>query len=93
MAKRKERPELNCVRSHQNDDLDVNITQLSVVTKLSIKVNALATRCLNRLDPNPRVPMDPSSEVLLHQLGQVITSDYKVSMQSNIQRLVMEEYY
>ena len=37
--------------------------------------------------------MDPSAEVLLHQQGRTITRDYKVSMQSNIQLLVLEQYY
>ena len=37
--------------------------------------------------------MDPSAEVLLHQQGQTITRDYKVSMRGNIQLLVLEAYY
>ena len=37
--------------------------------------------------------MDPSAEVLLHQRGQIITRDHKVSMRGNIQLLVLEAYY
>ena len=50
MAKMKERPELDWVRSHQDDDPDVDITKLPVATKLNIKVNVLATQDLDRLD-------------------------------------------
>ena len=93
MAKMKERPELEWVHSHQDDDSNVDITKLSFATKLNIKADALATQGLDKFESNPRVPMDRSSEVLLHQRGQTITRDYKVSMRSNIQLLVMEEYY
>ena len=37
--------------------------------------------------------MDPTAEVLLHQQGRTITRDYKVSIRSNIQLLVLEDYY
>ena len=80
-------------RSHQDDDSDVDITKLSVGTKLNIKADALATQGLDKLELNSTVPMNPPSEVLLHQRGRTITRDYKVSMRSNIQLIVMEEYY
>ena len=37
--------------------------------------------------------MDPPLEVLPYQRGQSITRDYKISMQNNIQFLVMDKYY
>ena len=93
MDNMKEIPKLEWVRSHQDDDPDIDITKLSVATKLHITADALATQGLDKLESNPRVPMDPSAEVLLHQRSQTITRDYKVSMRGNIQLLVMEEYY
>ena len=84
MATMKERPELELVRSHQDDDPDIDIEKLSDVTKLNIKADALATQGLDRLESNPRVPMDPSSEVLLHQQGRTIPRGFKVIMRSNI---------
>ena len=93
MATMKERPELEWVRSHQDDDPDVDIEKLTDAIKLNIKADTLATQGLDRLESNPRVPMYLSSEVLLHQRGQTITRDYKVTMRSNIQSLVFEEYY
>ena len=90
MAKMKEQPKLDWVRSHNPN---VDITTLSVATQLNIKANALATQGLERLDLKPKLPLDPSSEVLFHQRGRTITRDYKVSMRNNIQLLVFEEYY
>ena len=89
----KERPELEWVRSHQDDDPDVDLEKLSDATKLNIKADGFATQGLNRLESNPRVPMDPTLEVMLHQRGRTITQDYKVTMRSNIRSLVFEEYY
>mmetsp|Transcript_55686 Transcript_55686/g.62234 ORF Transcript_55686/g.62234 Transcript_55686/m.62234 type:complete len:103 (-) Transcript_55686:305-613(-) len=88
MAKMKERPKLERVRSHQDDDPDFDITKLSVATQLNIKADALATQGLDRLNLKPRVPLDPTSEVFLHQRGRTITRDYKGSMHNNIQILV-----
>ena len=51
------------VRSHQ-DDPDVDFTKLSIATKLNIKADVIATQGLDKLESNPRVPMDPSVEVL-----------------------------
>ena len=93
MAKMKERLELGWISSHQDHDPDFDITKLSVAIKLNIKTDALATQGLDRLESNPRVLTNPLSEVLLHQWGRTITKDYKLSMRSNIQLLVMEEYY
>ena len=81
------------MRSHQDDDPDEDITKLSDATQLNIKADALATQGLDKLESNPQVSMDPSVEVLLHQQGRIITRDYKVSMRSNIQLLVLEQYY
>ena len=67
MAKMKEQPELEWVRSHQDDDQDVDTTKLSDATQLNIKADALATQGLDRLNSKPRVSLDPSSEMLLHQ--------------------------
>ena len=39
------------------------------------------------------MPLDPSSEVILHQQGRTIMRDHKVSIQNNIQLLVLEENY
>ena len=93
MATMKESPELEWVHSHQDDNPDVDIEKLSDATKLNIKADALATQGLDRLESNPKVPMDPSLEVLLHQRGRTITRDYKVTTKSNIQLLDFEEYY
>ena len=86
----KEKPELEWVHSHQDDD---KVSELDQAAQLNIKVDALATQGLNKLDSRPKVPMDPTSEVLLHQRGQTITRDYKVSIRNNIQLLVLEKYY
>ena len=80
-------------RSHQDDGPDVDIEKLSDATKLNIKADALATQGHDRLELNPKVLMDPSLEVLLHQWERTITRDYKVTMRSNIQLLVFEEYH
>ena len=73
MATMKERPELQWVGSHQDDDPEEDISKLSEVAQFNIKADALATQGLDKLDSNPRVPMDPSTEVLLHQRGRTIT--------------------
>ena len=93
MGKMKEQPELVWVRSHQDDDPDEDISKLDKSAQLNIKADALATQGLNELDSNPRVSMDPTTEVLLHQRGRTITRDHKVSIRNNIQLLVLEEYY
>ena len=93
MGKMKEQPELEWVRSHQDDDPDEDVTKLSKAAQLNIKADVLATQGLNKLESNPRVPMDPTAEVSLHQQGWTITRDYKVSIRNNIQLLVLEDYY
>ena len=92
-GKMNKQPELEWVRSHQDDDPDEDISKLDKAAQLNIKANALATQGLNKLDSKPKVPMDPTSEVLLHQRGRTITRDYKVSIRNNIQLLVLNEYY
>ena len=77
MNKMKEKPELEWVRSHQDDD---QVLELDQAAQLNIKADALATQGLNTLDSRPKVPMDPTSEVLLHHWGRTITQDYKVSI-------------
>ena len=54
-------PELEWVRSHQDDDPDEDIWKLSNAAQLNIKADALATQGLNKLESNPRVLMDPSA--------------------------------
>ena len=93
MGTMKERPKLEWMRSHQDNDPDVDIKKLPEATKLNIKADALAIKELDRLESNLRVPMDPTTEVLLHQGGRTITRDYEVTMRSNIQSLVFKEYY
>ena len=93
MSNMKEQPELEWVRSHQDDDPDEDISKLSKATQLNIKADALATQGLNKLESNPTVPLDLSAEVLLHQRGRTITRDYKVSIRGSIQLLVLEAYY
>ena len=93
MGKMKEKPELEWVHSHQDDDPDEDITNLSEAAQLNIKVDVLATQGLDKLELNPQVLMNPSAEVLLHQQGRTIIRDYKVSIRSNIQLLVLEQYY
>ena len=72
----KERPELEWVCSHQDDDPEEDILKLSEAAQLNIEADALATQGLDKLDSNPRVPMDPSAEVLLHQRRRTITRNY-----------------
>ena len=93
MSKMKEKPKFEWVRSHQDDDPDVDITKLSVGIKINIKADTLATQGINRLESNQRMSIDLSLEVLLHQRDRNITRYYKVSMRGNIQLLVMEKYY
>ena len=50
----KERPKLEWVRSHQDDNPDVDITKLSDATQLNIKADALATQGLDRLNSKPK---------------------------------------
>ena len=69
MGKMKEKPELEWVLSHQDDDPDEDISKLDREAQLNIKADALATQGLNKLESNPKEPMDPTSEVLLHQRG------------------------
>ena len=69
MGKMKERLELEWVHSHQDDDLDEDITKLLDAAQLNIKADALATQGLDKLESNPLVPMNQSVEVLLHQQG------------------------
>ena len=92
MDKMKEKPELEWVRSHQDDDPE-KVSELDQAAQLNIKADALATQGLNTLESRPKVPMDPTSEVLLHHRGQTITQDYKVSIRNNIQLLVLEKCY
>ena len=92
MNEMKEKPELAWVRSHQDDDPE-DISKLDKAAQLNIKADALATQGLNKLESNPKVPMDPTSKVLLHHRGRTITRDYKVSIRNNIKLLVLEEYY
>ena len=90
--KLKEKPELEWVHSHQDDDPE-DVSKLDKAAQLNIKVDALATQGLNTMESNLKVPIDPSSEVLRHNRVRTITRDYKVSIQNNIQLLVMEKYY
>ena len=92
MDKMKEKPELEWVRSHQDDD-PKKVPELDHAAQLNIKADALATQGLNTLESRPKVPLDPTSEVLLHHRGRTITRDYKVSIRNNIQLLVLEKYY
>ena len=41
----------------------------------------------------PRVPLDPSSDVLLHHKGRTITRDLKQTLQSLLKLLILEKYY
>ena len=70
MDKMKEKPELEWVRSHQDDN---EVSELNQAAQLNIEADALATQGLNTLDSRPKVPMDPTLEVLLHHRGQTIT--------------------
>ena len=93
-GKMKEQPDLEWVHGHQDDNKSYEeIMKLDKAAKLNIKADALATQGLNKLESKPKVPMDPTSEVLLHQQGRTITRDYKVSIWNIIQLLVLEEYY
>ena len=67
--------------------------KLNKAAQLNIKADALATQGLNKLESNSRVSMEPTAEVLLHQQGQSITRDSKVSIRNNIKLLVLEDYY
>ena len=76
----KEIPVLEWVASHQDDDPTNDITMLSKGTQLNIKVDELITKGLQQLHTKPKVPIDPSSEVLLHHDGRTITRDLKTTL-------------
>ena len=84
---------LEWVASHQDDDPTINIKDLSKGTQLNIKEDKLATKGLQQLHTKPKVPLDPTSEVMLHQTRRTITRDFKSTLRSNIQLPVLKEYY
>ena len=80
--------------AHQQSHPDKEkVSELDHTAQLNIKADALTTQGLNTLESRPMVPIDPTSEVLLHHRGQTIMRDYKVSIWNNIQLLVLEKYY
>ena len=87
------RPVLEWVASHQDNNHTININELSKGTQLNIKADKLAMKGLNQLHTKPRVPLDPSSEVLIHQDGRTVTRDLKSTLCSNIHLPVLEKYY
>ena len=86
-------PVLEWVVSHQDDDYTIDINDLSKGTQLNIKADRLATKGLNCLHTKPRVPLDPSSDVLIHQHGRTITRDLKSTLRSNIHLPVLKKHY
>ena len=93
MNQMNERPILEWVTSHQDDDPTVDIKDLSKGTQLNIKANELATKGLQQLHTKPKVSLDPILNVILHQAGRTITRDLKSTLRSNIQLPVLEQYY
>ena len=79
--------------SHQDDDSTIDITTLSTGSQLNIQADVFATKGLQQLHANPKVPLDPLTEVIIHQQEQTIIRDIKKSMLINIQLLIMEEDY
>ena len=69
MNQMNERPVLEWVASHQDDDPTIDINDLSQGTQLNIKADELATKWLQCLHMKPKVPLDPTLEVLIHQDG------------------------
>ena len=62
-------------------------------TQLNIETNKLATKGLRQLHKKARVPLNPSSEVLLHYKGSTITRDIKRTMRSLLKLPILENYY
>ena len=65
MTKIKEQLENDWVQSHQDDDIDVDITTLSVGIQLNIKADTLVTQGLDKLDSKQKVPLDPPLKLML----------------------------
>ena len=84
---------LEWVASHQDDELTIDIKTLSTRTQLKIEADKHATKGINRLYLNSKVPLNPSSGVMIHQGRRTITRDLKVSIRYNIQLPVLEKYY
>ena len=93
MNQMNERPVLEWVTSHQDDDPTIDINDLSQGIELNIRADGLATKGLQQLHTKPNVPLDPTSEVLIHQGGRTITRDLKSTHRSKIQLPVLEAYY
>ena len=86
-------PILEWVASHQDDDPTTNINNLTLGAQLNIAADELATYALQSFHPKPRVPMDPSSEVLFHYKNRTITRDFKHTMRINISLPALQKYY
>ena len=84
---------LEWVSSHQDDDTTIDVSTLPTSTQLSIEVDKHATTNLKRLHTKPRVPLDPSSEVLLHHKGRTVTRDPKRTLRSMLKLPILEKYY
>ena len=86
-------PILEWVASHQDDDPNIEINNLTLGAQLNIAADKLATYTLKSFHPKPRVPMDPSSEVLFHYKNRTITRDFKHTMRINISLPALQKYY
>ena len=85
--------ELEWVASHQDDDPNIDLSNLPTGTKLNILADELATEGLNKLHTKPKVPLDPSSAVLLHHKGSTLTRDIKRTLRSLNKLPILEQYY
>ena len=81
------------VASHQDDDPNVNISDLPLGAQLNIEADKLATTGLHESKMKPIVPLDPSSEVMFHFRDRTITRDFKRTMSHNISLPVLMSYY
>ena len=86
-------PILEWVASHQDDDPNIRIENLTLGAQLNIAADELATYALQSFHQKPRVPMDPTSEVLFHYKNRTITRDFKHTMRTNISLPAQQKYY
>lgn len=68
-----ERPKLEWVTSHEDDDLMIDIATLPIEIQSKIEENVLVIRGLQQLHYKPRVPLGSSSKVMLHHNEPFIT--------------------
>ena len=87
-----QRPHLQWVPSHQDDDTD-DISSLTPAAQLNIHADELATLGLRNLLPSPIVPMDPTTHVQIHHATGTITKKLMPTVRSFCQLPALKSYY